>query len=100
MFLLALFGGSEHAIFHETALEATVHALQTIGISDAFEIRLGLEDPSTWILDALHDGMTPRCDGLLDPICGGNLVHHARLVNQLGVGLLGDEVRVTPVAAE
>jgi hypothetical protein len=95
--LFCLFGRRQHAIFHETALEATVHAFQAVGISDTFEVRFGLENPPAWILDTLDDGMTPSGDGFLDPVGRGDLVHHARIINQFGVRLFRNKVGVTPM---
>ena len=73
-----------------------MHSLQTVRVADTLEVCLGLEDPSTRILDTLDNGVAPSGNGLLYPIGGGDLVHDASVVNQLGVCLFRNEIRVTP----
>lgn len=90
-------GCCEHPILHQSTVESTMHPLKTICISQTFEVLLGLKDESSGIVYSNPNGMTPRCNCWLIPVCSRNFIHEASCINDFLVLLNRNEVRVGPV---
>jgi len=69
-------------------------------VPDALQVLPWLEDEAPRVLDSDPHGVAPGCDGLLVPVVGANVCHHTGVVDELGVVLDGDEVRVCPLLVE
>ena len=95
---LFLLGGSHHAIFHQSSFESTMHAFNTVGISQSFDIGFWLEDEATRVLNSLQDGMPPTGNGFPYPICCCHLVHESSVIDQLGVSFFRNKVGMSPIA--
>ena len=87
----------QHTVLHQTSFECAVHSFETIGISHTLNVCLWFEDPASWILDALPDGVTPRIDGFLNPVGCSHFTHHSSCINELLVLLFRNKVWMTPV---
>ena len=97
---LELLGGVEHSVLHEPPVESPVHPLQAVPVPDALEVLSRLEDEAPRIVNAHPDGVAPGRDRLPHPVGGAYVLHLSRPLDQLGVFLDGNEVRVRPLLVE
>ena len=73
-----------------------MHSLQTVCVFDTLEVLGGFEDESTRIINPDPNGMSPRRNGLLDPVGSFDGIHNFGVINQFGILLNGNKVWMGP----